>query len=356
MPRPSSPPPQSQPPQAQQGPSSAFPNAEESLALQASLLDADRALAAWSELSRIGRPDGPGIAWIAPLLMANIAPLLPNDPWVKSYPHFLTLCRLKGRAVTEAAEITLRYLEEAQVKSLALKGLALGATVYPSPGLRTVSDIDILVPVSDFLRASEALKKRGLKPAAEEPKTLEDLRGNHAHSFYAVKKHAPSLDLHWHVLSSARGDDDDAAFWAGAVPIVVGSTPTRALCPEDQLLHILIHGVRWTRMPHVRWVADAALILRASSVDFRTERFLEGAQRLDAVTSVQEGLRFVFDLLGEGEALLDQIGRVTRSPFARHAFKARATAYEKRTVTDRIALRIESALWSRRASRKTPKG
>lgn len=329
----------------------AFPTEKESLALQASLLDGDRAIEAWRKLSRTAGPEDAGIAWIAPLLMTNLKRLLPEDPWVQGNPHFLTLCQLKGRAILESAQATLRFLEEASVPTMALKGLALGLSVYPSPGLRTVTDLDILVPGKDFFRALEALKQRGLRAGPGEPRNPADLRANHAHVLYPSKRHEPSIDLHWHVLASARGVEDDAPFWSAAQPLLVGSAATLGLCPEDQLLHVLVHGVRWTRMPHVRWVADAALILRRSKEAFRVEKFLDATLRFDAVAPVQEALRFVADTLGEGRELFERSTSLKRSRFSERAFKARATAYEKRSVADRIALRIESALWSQRARR-----
>ena len=330
----------------------AFPTSEESLALQASLLDGDPAREAWRKLSSTTGPEDAGIAWIAPLLMANLKRLVPDDPWVKGNPHFLTLVQLKGRAITKSAEEILGTLAEVSVPTMALKGLALGASVYDSPGLRTVSDLDILVPGRDIFRAMEALKRRGLRSGPGEPAGPEDLRANHAHVFYPPKRHEPTLDLHWHVLASARGDDDDASFWSAAEPLRIGSTGTLGLCPEDQLLHVLVHGVRWTRMPHVRWVADATLLLRKAGEGFRVERFLEATRRFDAVVPVQEGLSFVAEIIGEGRELLERALTLKRSRFSEQAFKARATSYEDRSVADRIALRIESAVWTQRARRR----
>lgn len=334
-------------------PVTAFPTGAQSLALQASLLDGDLALRAWRELKVRVKPDEVGIGWITPLLMANLKQLAPNDPWVLENPHFLTLCELKGRSITAAAQTTLSVLREAEVETLALKGLALGAAVYASPGLRTISDLDILVRGKDLFRAMDALVASGLRAALKAPRQPADLRRNHAHVFGGARRHELSLDLHWHVLASARGDDDDETFWKESRPLLIGTAQTRALCLEDQLFHVLVHGVRWTRMAHVRWVADATMILRRTRRTFRVERFLEVARRFDAVTPVQEGLAFVFDLVGEGQELLEAARTLKPSGFSRRAFKARATSYEDRSVADRIALRMETALWARRAAKRS---
>lgn len=336
-------------------PVTAFPTDAQSLALQASLLDGEAALLAWRKLSIQDQPKDVGIGWISPLLMANVRRLAPNDPWVLENPHFLTISELKAKAMIVAAQATLNVLRDAEVKTLALKGLALGAFAYPSPGLRSISDLDILVPGPDFLRAMEALKASGLRPARGAPENATDLRRNHAHVFSPTRRHEPMLDLHWHVLASARGDTDDLMFWSESLPLGIGTAQTRRLCAEDQLLHVLVHGVRWTRVPHVRWVADATILLRLDRKDFRIERFLEMAERFDAVTPVQEGLTFVAKLIGEGEDLLERAMALKPSRFSKRAFKARATSYEDRTVADRIALRVETALWTQRAKKKPPR-
>ena len=330
----------------------ALPSAEQLLALKASLLDGDEALEAWRQLGKAGGPEQPGIAWITPLMMANLERLVPEDPWIKANPHFLTLCHLKTRAIQEFAEKVLRLLESASIPTLALKGLALGVTVYPAPELRTVSDIDILVPGKSLFPALDALLEGGFLASAGRPRRLADLRENHATVLSSPKRHEPTLDLHWHVLASGRGDDDDAAFWVEARPLRIGETATLALCPEDQLLHALVHGVRWTRMPHVRWVADATLILRTARGTLRADRFLEMTRACDVVAPVQEALRIVAGVTGEGRELLERAMSLRKSRFAERAFRARATAYEERTVADRIALRIETALWRQRSRRK----
>jgi hypothetical protein len=108
-------------------------------------------------------------------------------------------------------------------------------------------------------------------------------------------------------------------------------------------------------MPHVRWVADATLLLRKTGPGFRVEEFLEATRRFDAVVPVQEGLRFVADISGEGRELLERSRSLKRSRFSELAFKARTTSYEDRTVAHRIALRVESAAWTQRARKNCSK-
>ena len=93
------------------------------------------------------------------------------------------------------------------------------------------------------------------------------------------------------------------------------------------------------------------MILRAHRGEFGVQRFLEAVRRFDVVAPVQEGLRFVAEVLGEGAHIFEQVRSLRRSRFSERAFKARATAYENRSIADRITLRIEAALWAQRATR-----
>jgi hypothetical protein len=42
----------------------------------------------------------------------------------------------------------------------------------------------------------------------------------------------------------------------------LNGVPALSLAPADELFHACVHGVRWNRMPPVRWIADAMTIIR----------------------------------------------------------------------------------------------
>ena len=50
--------------------------------------------------------------------------------------------------------------------------------------------------------------------------------------------------------------------------MLVDGVQTLAPTPTDQLLHACVHGVRWDPEPPLRWVADAAMLVRTGAVDW----------------------------------------------------------------------------------------
>ena len=72
---------------------------------------------------------------------------------------------------------------------------------------------------------------------------------------------------------------------------------TRALAPEDVLLHVCVHADKWASVPGIRWVADSAMILRGGAVDW--DRLFLRAQRCRFVKRLTEQLTYLreaFDL------------------------------------------------------------
>jgi hypothetical protein len=77
------------------------------------------------------------------------------------------------------------------------------------------------------------------------------------------------LDLHRFALAQPVADD---GFWSASVEIELLGVPTRTLCAEDQLLHVVLHGARWNVIPPVRWLADAVTIARSTATGLDWER------------------------------------------------------------------------------------
>lgn len=77
-----------------------------------------------------------------------------------------------------------------------------------------------------------------------------------------------SVDLHWHVFEECCRPDDDDDLWAASSVMTFGGAATRVLAPEDQLIQACVHGEKWVKVPGVRWIADAMLLIRRSRIDW----------------------------------------------------------------------------------------
>ena len=187
---------------------------------------------------------------------------------------------------------------------LPLKGAALAPTVYPSPDLRPMSDLDVLARASDLARTGAVLTSLGYReepdgPTLLPPRMRDLLRGEH--KFTAIRGgfallievRAEPLDPGFPPLSeldrafSARLHRHAAHLWQRAT---IGSDPTTAYAaPENLLLHVTSHMT--TRHADFRliWLCDVREIL-THAPEFDWDAFARDARTLDLVVPVRAAL------------------------------------------------------------------
>src|SRR5262249_54550796 len=73
------------------------------------------------------------------------------------------------RARTAAATEVLDALERRSIRTLVLKGAALAWTIYPSPALRPMTDIDLLVDRTEAAKAQTVIGQLGFSAAPRRP-------------------------------------------------------------------------------------------------------------------------------------------------------------------------------------------
>jgi hypothetical protein len=167
------------------------------------------------------------------------------------------------RGLQRATEI-VDALARAGIRSIALKGLALIVTCYRDAGARPMGDVDLLVPAELAVPAAEVL--RGAGWTARHALTPAFLEVKHAAPF--VGEQGEELDVHWRVFEEACAPEADEAWWAASRAVDVRGTRFGVLAPADQLLHVCVHGAKWTWRPAIHWIADAVSIVRAGDVDW----------------------------------------------------------------------------------------
>jgi hypothetical protein len=166
-----------------------------------------------------------------------------------------------GRQILAAAQA--RELAE-RVELLPLKGLHLAHRLYPSPALRDMGDLDVLVRAPDVSRADAALRSLGYRserPPAPRPGALLNA------GLYLRDDGLP-LHLHWHVLNASLPHGpvriDAEEIWREARD---GAMAPHHLFLTD--LELASRGLHWDRTVDAarRWglerpVSYALLLLR----------------------------------------------------------------------------------------------
>ncbi len=247
-----------------------------------------------------------------------------------------------------------------------LKGLDLAWQEYPSPDLRDMGDLDLLVRVSELGRADEVLRSLGYVPEF----APERLRSGTLRAALYEREGSLPVHLHWHLLNSSwpqfmfRVDMDEV--WAGVHNGRLSPAHRFVSLCEHALKHSyaeLIHltdldlvsrNLDWEAAADVagRWglteaVAYALLLLRALA-----GRESEGLRRFGAGSIPWEGRLFLalarrhrWDGLS-GLGLLS-LARGRRLRFVRELFSPpdeSSAGYRSRTVGKRLC-RAAGMLW-----------
>ena len=168
-------------------------------------------------------------------------------------------------------------LREAAIETLTLKGIALAHTVYPERGLRPMADIDLLVRPADRLRAIEALARLGYQTPGPEAERLGESR-----CFAELVRDGVLVDLHWDIARYLRFDGvvrvDHEGLWSRARPLVLPEGRSLALCPEDTLLHLVLHLTLGSDFARVLWYADIDALIRRHAGELDWSRVVSEAR------------------------------------------------------------------------------
>lgn len=115
---------------------------------------------------------------------------------------------------------TLTLLREQNIPVIILKGAYLAEIVYGNIALRTMGDIDVLVPKTKLARSQQILLEAG----------------------YLDKNGRILVDMHWNIdLSSANLPIDINNIWKNAKPGILAGIEVYTLSAEDLLLHLCTH-------------------------------------------------------------------------------------------------------------------
>lgn len=183
---------------------------------------------------------------LAPLFYTHCQQLaipLPSQVKLQLQGLYLRHKRANEIRLARLAEI-LTVLHEAQIPVIVLKGGVLASLVYPTPGLRPMSDLDILVPPEKAAAVPTILRDVGFTDALPHDPTPMD----HRHLpviMQTTDEMAVSVEVH-HALGSTplfpEGKSFDA-LWKTAVTYPFAGQTVTMLGYEDMLWHLYSHMI-----------------------------------------------------------------------------------------------------------------
>jgi len=206
---------------------------------------------------------------------ARLEKEIPSDAWV-----FLENGGRQNMArtawITEKWKEVNKILNEAGIKHILLKGMALEHTLYGARGLRQMNDNDILIGREDAMRGWKLLQKAGynhhmIKSPLHSKILLET--GKHLPSLY---KNSYSVEIHHKLFDNPPpGINVNHDYFTGTEEITIGETKALILPREIHLKYLIAHFEKHAMEGNcqLRQYADIILLDENTPVFFQ-QKFL----------------------------------------------------------------------------------
>lgn len=262
---------------------------------------------------------GEGIDWerllaqaakhrLLPLLYARLRDLdgeqIPDAVLARAEGAYYATLRSNVLLQHELAQI-VESLHEEGVEVIVLKGGALAWTVYASPALRPMVDLDLLVRPEHMPHVRRVMEALGFHRSESLPAHMVPFQEGLGGGVMWIRERngkVTGLDVQHDLV----GVDwcrqvfpvEADALWEAARPLDLGGTLAKQLSPVDALIHLCLHpamhhGYTW---PLIGFSDIDHLICQAGSDLFWTQ-LLERVRRFRVKTSVYWGLMAVQDVL-----------------------------------------------------------
>jgi hypothetical protein len=267
-----------------------WPGPDTELLLRAALEDGATARRAFDEWiargcardpSRLPAPD----RRLLPLVAASLRAAGGSHPYLAECEEWARGAGARVRRLLGVAAGAIAELAGAGLPALALKGVPLVLGYYASPGLRLMTDVDLMVRPADLPRALEALRGAGWRERPIPPPFLPWLCA------LELEREGAKLDLHQYLSEHGSTPAAERGLWARARPLRVLGADCLAPSPADLLAQVCLGALKFGHDRNSRWVIDAARIVRRGDVDW--EVLVEDARLRRAALPLREALSYL---------------------------------------------------------------
>lgn len=236
----------------------------------------------------------------------------------------------------QALEAILKSLATWGITPILLKGAGLVATVYDSPALRPMGDLDLLVLPAELRLALRCLASIGYQPTHSEqfPGAYEVVTHH-----VGLRREDPFdslVELHHHWLSlpgSLSRYVSMEEVRQRAIAVQVGQAQAWVLAPADQVLHLSAHIAIHSQATHrLIWYYDLDQVIRRYEQSLDWVLILERAVDYHMVLPLQRVLPAVASMLCTpvpAEAL-EELGRIAADPRERQRYAPSALGSHSR--------------------------
>ena len=268
----------------------------------------------WRSTSELLRQHGltPLAYWALRSLYGDKPPMIPEQEWSTWHEAYLTTAARQLLAQAQLAEL----IEASGLpgeRIMALKGFWLARHVYPDPGTRPMSDLDVAVRLDDLDLLLGALPNLGYRPLSGRAfyGDVEYWRWRARHLAIANignwvkwrRRPIANVDVHtdlwpndyWLAWTAPRPDG-----WMNAKVVQTDSGKLSAPAPGLALLHLCYHNCWHALLGAWRLLADIdiALLLEKEAANWSWEELLAQAREYEILPAVYFALASARQSLG----------------------------------------------------------
>jgi hypothetical protein len=171
-----------------------------------------------------------------------------------------------------AAELlrVLDALRAHDLPSLAIKGPISASLCYGDLGLRTFSDVDVLIDPPNVERVARCLHELGYVPAhGLPPGWLKQLVRTGTEQLFRHRSDDRLVDLHWALMPRGYTFSPKlVGVFAATQRVRIGGADVPTLGNEATLIFLLLHGMKhdWASLG---WLCDVAELVRRQAIDWQ---------------------------------------------------------------------------------------
>lgn len=234
---------------------------------------------------------------VAPLLAYNLSPNNLADKVPTIYSDMLSriyhnnVCRNIFLS-DELVKILSRFNRN-KIDAITLKGTVLGEQFYVNPGLRTTSDIDILVRPEKVPQAGTIIRQMGY----EESTIQEEIDHPFHHVYYKKEKYPFMVELHWDLDDPKMEAGNREEIWRRARQYRFQGGTTLVLSPEDILLYLAVNLLTQDGQ-QLKYLSDITELLKKNPDNFDWNYVIGTGRSLGISATTYYALEWARDLLG----------------------------------------------------------
>jgi hypothetical protein len=171
----------------------------------AKILDLGKTVSDWGYFTALANEHGISALVFHNLEYLGLLPLLPAEA-VSLLRNSLMLSVSRNAFHLTATEELLGLLNNAGIKVVLLKGLALEMTVYGNAGLRQMTDVDILIDRHDFIQARSILMLNGYDSLPVKSGLYKPILAWTGKHLPSLLKNGLSVDIHLELFAGKRNN------------------------------------------------------------------------------------------------------------------------------------------------------